>query len=420
MFPVFYEKIWGINLSNGRLTGVEVKQKLKGYAWHKIADIPDFAEQTVSELKSRYTVEQPHPDTVVLSLPLSMVMLRTIPYDGDIFEIKSAIAEQMESLFPFKGEELYFDVYPLNVVETREMIIAAVIKNDIDDLIYRLAGINLKPNQIIIEPLALTCMPIKESGRMMLIGCHEDKIWCTTFLPGHLENAVFMSGMEELKEHTGEVLPDHVWLKGVPEQEFESVLAPGIPRENIHLSDPVNEAMGAGLWPLNRVGPSFDLLGHGAVKNRQFFLAKVLTILIAGLLVFLIYLDINVREGAVAEINKSISDISNKVETVIDMQQEISGLRDQIDLINGLNERHVTRLHILKELSRLLPQNAWLRELLVMEDHFEISGEAGVASDIISILENSSLIDQVRLKAPVVKSETGAELFRIEGRIVKE
>ena len=149
MFPVFYEKIWGINLSNGRLTGVEVKQKLKGYAWHKIADIPDFAEQTVSELKSRYTVEQPHPDTVVLSLPLSMVMLRTIPYDGDIFEIKSAIAEQMESLFPFKGEELYFDVYPLNVVETREMIIAAVIKNDIDDLIYRLAGINLKPNQML-------------------------------------------------------------------------------------------------------------------------------------------------------------------------------------------------------------------------------------------------------------------------------
>ena len=417
MPPVFLEKTWGISLGQDLLTAVEVTQKLKGYAFRKIVDIPNFSGQEPVELKSGYSVKRDPRAAVVLSLPLSMVMLRTIPYEGSTLEIKSALADQMQSLFPFKGEELYFDVYPLKAGESREALIAAVLKNELDDLLYRLDNIGLKPNRVIIEPLALTCLPVKETGRRMLIGSNNDKLWYSAFQPGLLEGAALLSGAGELKEQLNDRPPDRVWLKGFPERELKRDL-PGLPEENIRQLDPVDEALGAGLWHLEHSGPPFDLLGQGPGKNRQLFLAKVLAGVIAALLVFLVCLDIRATNKTLMEIDTRVSRISDEVEKVMRMQEEISGLRDRISLINGINERHVTRLCILKELSRLLPRNAWLRELSVREDHFEMSGEADVATDIIGVLDDSPLIDEVRLKAPVVKSESGGELFRIEARVV--
>ncbi|MBI2560426.1 MAG: PilN domain-containing protein [Planctomycetes bacterium] len=82
-----------------------------------------------------------------------------------------------------------------------------------------------------------------------------------------------------------------------------------------------------------------------------------------------------------------------------------------------MKEAYVPRLDILLEFTKVLPKNAWIRNLSISRNDFEIEGTAVSASDLIPILENSSRFENVGLASPVVKGPDGKERFRIKGNV---
>ncbi len=63
------------------------------------------------------------------------------------------------------------------------------------------------------------------------------------------------------------------------------------------------------------------------------------------------------------------------------------------------------RVGVLSEISRLLPDNAWLTSLKITENAIEVTGKSRDAPAIIGALQPSRLLDDVRFSAPTVHAQ---------------
>jgi general secretion pathway protein L len=102
----------------------------------------------------------------------------------------------------------------------------------------------------------------------------------------------------------------------------------------------------------------------------------------------------------------------------------------QVDLIaKDLNERKrllnamrtvesgtLRALPLLRELTDLLPQDAWLNSLSVDSKSVELTGQAGAASQLIPLLENSGWLAGVEFTSPVTRGRD-REQFRIKAAL---
>jgi len=70
-------------------------------------------------------------------------------------------------------------------------------------------------------------------------------------------------------------------------------------------------------------------------------------------------------------------------------------------------------LPVLRELTDLLPNDAWLQSISLDTKGLELTGQAGAASALISVLENSSRLERVEFASPVTRGGLGKEQFRI-------
>jgi general secretion pathway protein L len=70
-------------------------------------------------------------------------------------------------------------------------------------------------------------------------------------------------------------------------------------------------------------------------------------------------------------------------------------------------------LNILKDLSRRIPEGAWVRKFDFSDKGVQIEGHADSASELIPLLETSPLFKDVAFLSPITKSKDGKERFRI-------
>jgi Tfp pilus assembly protein PilN len=96
-----------------------------------------------------------------------------------------------------------------------------------------------------------------------------------------------------------------------------------------------------------------------------------------------------------------------------------------------LTRGEISKLEILKELSDIFPPTVWVWNLKVQMKEVskelltdvELNGFANSASDLISILDKSSLFEKVEFSSPVIKERRGAadqvekERFRISAKV---
>lgn len=91
---------------------------------------------------------------------------------------------------------------------------------------------------------------------------------------------------------------------------------------------------------------------------------------------------------------------------------------EQTERIRNERSKAVSTVHVLAELTRLLPDSAWLTDLSSKKDQLTITGYAASAADLIQPINASPLFSSPEFAAPVVKvpGQTG-ERFTITARI---
>jgi hypothetical protein len=95
------------------------------------------------------------------------------------------------------------------------------------------------------------------------------------------------------------------------------------------------------------------------------------------------------------------------------MLKDLEGKRRLVQTIDGLQASAVRPLPVLRELTDLLPNDAWLTLLSLDSKGAELTGQANAASALIPLLENSPRFERVEFASPVTRGRD-REQFRIQ------
>ncbi|QTA84510.1 PilN domain-containing protein [Desulfonema magnum] len=109
------------------------------------------------------------------------------------------------------------------------------------------------------------------------------------------------------------------------------------------------------------------------------------------------------------EMTRLVSEIKN----IDRIQSSFQELEERLSYLNTLRLSHVSALDILRELSEIIPETAWTRELRFSEKGMQLEGYAESASELIPILEASPLFKDAVFLSTITKEKDGKERFRI-------
>jgi len=113
------------------------------------------------------------------------------------------------------------------------------------------------------------------------------------------------------------------------------------------------------------------------------------------------------------QLNAEIKRMDGEIANIERIQTKCKKLEDQIDYLNALRGGRLPTLNILKDLSRRIPESAWVRKFDFSDKGVQIEGDADSASELIPLLETSPLFKDVAFLSSITKSKDGKERFRI-------
>ena len=165
----------------------------------------------------------------------------------------------------------------------------------------------------------------------------------------------------------------------------------------------------------NRRIRSLDLI-PAAIKPRRFTRQEMMTggALAATLLLALTALLVPgvVESRRLARLNSEIARIDPDVRAVERVARELDQKRQLLATVEKINAISLQPLAVLRELTEILPSDAWVTYLAFDSKGVELTGQAGAASNLIPLLENSPRLERVEFASPVTRGRD-REQFRI-------
>lgn len=119
------------------------------------------------------------------------------------------------------------------------------------------------------------------------------------------------------------------------------------------------------------------------------------------------------EKAYLAQLEEAQSQLEIDVNRIREITAEYEGIEARIEYLNTLEQGDTQVLDILRELTRLIPETAWLRRFSYSEKSVEIEGYADTASELITLLEDSPIFKDVSFLSGITKSREGKETFRI-------
>lgn len=153
---------------------------------------------------------------------------------------------------------------------------------------------------------------------------------------------------------------------------------------------------------------------HRAPSRR---LTVALAVLLAGVLVSLLAGHGLRQRRQLALADGEIHALKLRMAQVEQVNRGVQEQRAQLGYLEATVRGRARQADILRELTGLLPDGAYLTELTYRDRVVEITGLAGSASQLLPVLEASPLFSGVEFSAPIVAQGAGLERFRIRLRL---
>jgi general secretion pathway protein L len=123
-------------------------------------------------------------------------------------------------------------------------------------------------------------------------------------------------------------------------------------------------------------------------------------------------------------VNAEIKKRKPAVESLEKLQKQRNDYRKEIAELDQIRSGEISKVEVLEELTRLLPNTTWIWNLKYNGKEMELSGFADSASDLIPLLDKSPLFEKVEFLAPVTKEmqmkgdgNKEKERFKIKARM---
>jgi general secretion pathway protein L len=192
--------------------------------------------------------------------------------------------------------------------------------------------------------------------------------------------------------------------KSIVEQALQTAQAVGVSTARLELG----AARQGGEEPLNLL-PHHS--GDGTSRRR---LIRALIVIALVLAVVAVAIPLQRQRTKLAALNEQVA--ATKVEA-----EESYALREQLDQLTQTGYfllaekgRRPMATEVLAELTRLVPDQAYLSQLLLQDGEVQLHGSAATASDLISRLDQSPLFRAPQFRSPVTQDGSdGTEYFHL-------
>ncbi|MDO8745166.1 MAG: hypothetical protein Q7J76_08690 [Candidatus Brocadiaceae bacterium] len=353
----------------------------------------------------------------ILSLPRELAIIRetTCPY-SNLKELREALRYQLDSFIPFSNEDVYFDIHSLsqNRHDTK-ILIVAIKKTELDNILSKLKALEIVPSRVIISPFAFLPILEERKGSVVVVSKNINNYSYNVFENNHLVLSSIAKNEVELtnqikSRHTDEILLTHVTDGFLPDAY----------KTRYQLLDDNSESYGAALYGLAEYPCYLSLVkSHKKRLNPQ----VVLICFLIGILIFFSFLIPYIQKinnlAILKTVNTQVKSIKKDVVIVEKLQERIVVLDEVVNKVNAIRGKYIPRIDVILELAKTLPNDAWAKGITIMDNAFEIEGDAVSSTNLVPILENSPVLSGVGLTSPVTKTQSGREKFRIKGNIEK-
>ena len=172
------------------------------------------------------------------------------------------------------------------------------------------------------------------------------------------------------------------------------------------------------LWPgqqgFNLAGKGFGAPGRSPLTRLTCVLLGMIALAMALSLVVPLYME----KARLDRIEEQIALRRNEVKAIEALRQESSSINADITTVRGFKESVPMTLDIMKEMTGIIPKNAWLTRLRITGETVEIEGYAASATELLPRLERSPLFKKVEFSSPTIRdTRLNADRFVIKMEI---
>jgi general secretion pathway protein L len=149
--------------------------------------------------------------------------------------------------------------------------------------------------------------------------------------------------------------------------------------------------------------------------------SRRLTAVLAGLLVLILSAHLvgyGLRQRrALEQADGEIQALKLKMTAVESVNRSVQEQRSRLKFLESAISSRARQADVLRELTGLIPDSAYLSEFSYRDRTVEITGLAPSASQLLPVLETSPLFVGVEFSAPIVAQGAGLERFKIRMRL---
>ena len=449
----------GVEISNDKLTIAYLKAtpfntKICAHASHDLDAKSRFSEKadTISTLVKNFLRRHRIGSACIwIGLPAEMVILRVISLPSAAKENLTKVLEyELQKYIPLESEDIYFRYQILDEERDEKqlkILIAAVKKKDLAPLIElrnhlgagiygvesaATAGINgLKWASESITEKAYALAYAADST-LHLGYFDNDKLRFIRSLDLNDDLKYQSERLFQEFDYSGKLSSDSdsgtalkVYCQGPDATEDVLPVLNTLPNLEFNLLDlnqgPLKKGnpisgTGLALKSLQRVPLDMNLFPEQfrkkpSVIGRYLTLALVVLTLLAGLAwggSHFVH-----QRVAIMRIDRELNELSDEIEALGKVQLKIVTLQERIDYLNNLRHYRINALELLKELTEILPETAWLQGLSVVDNQVEIEGYADSSTQLIPQLEASPFFANAKFLSTITRARDDKEVFKI-------
>jgi Tfp pilus assembly protein PilN len=357
--------------------------------------------------------------------------------------LRPMVAFELERHVPFAPQDIRFDCVPLGGTAgaSRRVLVMAAEGRTVDGALRLLDTLKRPPRSLTAACHDLPALLSRRGavGRVVWVHRHGARtdLLCVDQGVVRLSRRVPTGSDAELAAEITRSLPlaawkecDAIWVSGDDAERIRVVMrrggagapvsAPPFGRAGARLIArlPIRHR-GAGLLALavavGRRRPGLDLLPT-AKRSRTISWAHRVT---AGLAAITATLGIGLllahghaQERYLARVSAEIQRLEPEVKAVERLGAEILQQKRLLATLQSAEAGGLRPLPVLKELTEVIPTDAWLHSVSMDHQGLELTGEATAASQLIPLLEGSASLERVEFTAPVTKVQA-KEQFRV-------
>lgn len=359
---------------------------------------------------------------------------------------------EIERHLPFRRGDVYYDFLVAGKTGDKTgVFLFAVPKRILDDILDSLSSFGIRPKGVETTTTALSnyllfCASGLTGPALLLGGQNQSweiiglnvrgngwrqeqeilhSYWLrqTEWIQG-LGRAIFQSFPHDATKFFGwGYISDLLSSLGEESLQFDDLLALG--RERLGGDKGVAHsfslpAVGAALRGLREASFSVNLL-PGAREEAQgrtlsWFHTCLTVLLLVGLAVWGGSYPVK-EEIRLRQLQKENQKLAPAVEALRKEEEALNRLRKEISILSGQKERKGEIFLVLDELSRIVPNNAYLSNLRYREGTVELQGSAENASNLVPLLERSPVFKNVGFTAPSNRSRDNRETFSLKAEL---